>query len=93
MGGLATSGDSSGGCFLLPAFRLLVAPGLPEGLHAVGTVVLPVALPACIHLILALVIRAAGGPLAAQGLGGVGVGVVLTKANLLNFLGWQLREG
>ena len=68
-----------------------MAPGLPEGLPVIGAVMLPVALPACIHLILELVIRAAGGPLASQAPGGVGV--IVTKAHLLSFLGWQLGEG
>ena len=40
---------------------------------------------------MALVICAAGGPLAALGLGDVGV--VITKAHLRSFLGWQLGKG
>ena len=53
-----------GGCsFFLPAVVLLVAPGLAEGLHAVRAVVGPVALPASVYLVLALVLRGAGSPL------------------------------
>ena len=51
---------------------------------------LPVALPACIHLILELVIRAAGGPLASQAPGGVGV--VVTKAHFLASLAGSLGK-
>ena len=69
LGGLVTilQRGTSG---LLPAVSLLVAPGLVEGLHAEGAVVRPVALPACLDLVLALVLSSAAGPLATHRLGG-----------------------
>ena len=89
LGGLVTSvqrGTSS----LLPALSLLVAPGLVVGLHAEGAVVRPVALPACLHLILALVLSTAAGPLATHRLGG---GHVIFGRNLPLLGNHSLRKG
>ena len=71
LGGLIATGRIVSS-FLLPAVRLLVPPGLAEVLHAEGAVVGSVALPAGVHLLLALVFGGTGGPLGTQRLlGGV----------------------
>ena len=88
LGGLIATGRSVSS-FLLPAVRLLVPPGLAEVLHAEGAVVGSVALPAGVHLVLALVFGGTGGPLGTQRLLG-GVDLVLQRGFLL--LVWNLRE-
>ena len=45
-----------------------MTPGLVKGLLAEGTEVRPVALPASVHLVLALILSCAGGPLGANSL-------------------------
>ena len=64
-------------------------PGLVVVLHAEPTVVRSVALPASVHLVLALVLSGTGGPLGAQGL--LGGGNLVLQGLLL--LDWNFREG
>ena len=70
LGGLVTNTrlcTIRGSC-LVPAVTFLVAPGLVKSLHA---------LPASLHLVLALVLCSAAGPLATHRVGRSGIGRIL----------------